>query len=175
MMLGIMAGMLQKDSCPRRTENWNLLGDDVVLFYGPLYLDVTCSSCLPEEYMLLLFREMTSGMVSVFSTLLGSTADTCIGISLRGFLEKCLTSLVLHVLGWFYWLRCTSRYFPSGVAKPKMLCILAGMDQKDCYDMVHIVQTANCGVSAVAVHRWSSTSLSRCRGSLSWSRQFVRP
>ena len=49
----------------------------MVLFYGPLYLDVLCSNCLPEEYMLLLFREMTPGLVSVFSTLLGSTADTC--------------------------------------------------------------------------------------------------
>ena len=28
-----------------------------------------------------------------------------------------------------------------------MLCILAGMDQKDCYDMVHIVQTANTAES----------------------------
>ena len=35
--------------------------------------------------------------------------------------------------------------FPSGVAKPKMLCILAGMDQI-------MVQTAEAGVSAVAVH-----------------------
>ena len=26
--------------------------------------------------------------------------------------------------------------FPCGVAKPNMLCILAGMDQKDCFDMV---------------------------------------
>ena len=32
--------------------------------------------------------------------------------------------------------------FPSGVAKPRMLCILASMDQKDCYDMVPMVQTA---------------------------------
>ena len=33
--------------------------------------------------------------------------------------------------------------FPSGVAKPRMLCILAGMDQKDCFDMVPMVQTAD--------------------------------
>ena len=26
MMLGIMAGMLRKDSCPRRTENWIFFG-----------------------------------------------------------------------------------------------------------------------------------------------------
>ena len=57
----------------------------MVLFYGPLYLDVICSSCLPEEYMLLLFREMTSGMVSVFSTLLGSTADTCMASVYEAF------------------------------------------------------------------------------------------
>ena len=33
--------------------------------------------------------------------------------------------------------------FPSGVAKPRMLCILAGMDQKDCFDVVLMVQTAD--------------------------------
>ena len=32
---------------------------------------------LSEEYRVAYFWEMTPGMVSVFSTLLGSTADTC--------------------------------------------------------------------------------------------------
>ena len=50
MMLRIMAGMLQNDSCPRRTGKLDFLGDDVVFFYGPSYLEVTCSSCLLEEY-----------------------------------------------------------------------------------------------------------------------------
>ena len=45
-------------------------------FYGPLYLAVTCRSCLPEEYRVASFPgEMT--MVSILSTLLGLTADTC--------------------------------------------------------------------------------------------------
>ena len=48
-----------------------------LFFSGPLYLAVTCSSCLPEEYRFAYFREMTSGMFPVFSALLGSTADTC--------------------------------------------------------------------------------------------------
>ena len=48
-----------------------------LFFSGPLYLAVTCSSCLPEEYRFASFREMTSGMFPVFSALLGSTADTC--------------------------------------------------------------------------------------------------
>ena len=34
--------------------------------------------------------------------------------------------------------------------------------------------TENCGRSAVAVHRWPSTSLSCCRGSSPWSRLFSR-
>ena len=77
MMLRIMASMHQKDSCPRRTGKLDYLGDDVVFFYGPLYLEVTCSSFCLRSTGLLLFREKTPGMVSVFSTLLGSTADTC--------------------------------------------------------------------------------------------------
>ena len=50
MMLRIMAGLHQENSCPRRTGNFGLFGDDVLFIYGPLYLEVTCSSCLPEEY-----------------------------------------------------------------------------------------------------------------------------
>ena len=112
MMLRIMAGMHQKDSCPRRTGKLDYFGDDVVFFYGPLYLEVTCSSCLPEEYRVALFREMTPGMVSVFSSL-GSTADTC-------------SASVYEV----FWKNFTR--------------FLLGMTAE------------NCGVSAVAVHRWSS-------------------
>ena len=33
--------------------------------------------------------------------------------------------------------------FPSGVVRPRMLCILAGMDQKDCFDVVPMVLTAD--------------------------------
>ena len=47
------------------------------LFRCPSYSVVTCLSYLPEEYRLLPFGEMTLGMVSVFSALLGSTMDTC--------------------------------------------------------------------------------------------------
>ena len=63
MMLRIMAGMLQNDSCPKRTGKLDYVGDDVVYFYVPLYLEV--------------------GMVSVFSTLLGSTADACLASDSR--------------------------------------------------------------------------------------------
>ena len=79
-MLGILAGMDQNDSCsgmyklvflvlhlalccPRRTGKSDYLGDDVVFFYGPLYLEVTCSSFCLRSTGLLLFREMTPGMV----------------------------------------------------------------------------------------------------------------
>ena len=61
--------------------------------------------------------------------------------------------------------------FPSGVAKPRMLCILAGMDQKDCYD----VQTADTVESPHFNPFKSSTPFSWRRGSFSWSRLFVEP
>ena len=81
---------------------------------------------------MLLFREMTPGMVSVFSTLLGSTADTCSASVYEAFWKN-FTRFLLDMTA------------------------------------------ENCGVSAVAVHPGRRQSLSRCRGSLSWSRQFVRP
>ena len=62
--------------CLRRTGKLDF-GRWRLFFSGPLYLAVTCSSCLPEEYRFASFREMTSGMFPVFSALLGSTADTC--------------------------------------------------------------------------------------------------
>ena len=77
MMLRIMAGKHQKDSFPRRTGKLDYFGDDVVFFYGPLFLEVICSCFCRRSTGLLLFREMTPGMIPVFSTLLGSTADTC--------------------------------------------------------------------------------------------------
>ena len=61
----------------------------MVFFFGPLYLEVTCSSCLPEKYRIAYFREMmTSGMFPVFSTLLGSTADTCSASVYEAFSEE---------------------------------------------------------------------------------------
>ena len=47
------------------------------LFHRPLYLVVTCLSYLPVEYRFFPFREVTPGIVSVFSAELGSTLDTC--------------------------------------------------------------------------------------------------
>ena len=67
-------------------ENW-ILGDGAY-FSGPLYLAVTCSSCLPEEYRFAYFREMTSGMFPVFSALLGSTEDTCSASVYEAFLGR---------------------------------------------------------------------------------------
>ena len=59
---------------PEAFRKLAFLGDDVVFFYGPLYLEVTCSSCLPEEFMLLLFRETTprNGFRSQHSSLFNS-------------------------------------------------------------------------------------------------------
>ena len=64
--------------------------------------------------------------------------------------------------------------FPSGVAKPRMLGILAGMDQKDSCDMVPMFKLLKLWSLRSCSPSRSSTSLSWRRGSLSWSRLFVR-
>ena len=51
--------------------------DLAFLFLRPLVSGSHLFERLPEKYRVAYFREMTPGMVSVFSTLLGSTADTC--------------------------------------------------------------------------------------------------
>ena len=61
---------------------------DGAYFSGPLYLEVTCSSCLPEEYRVADFPGDHPGMVAVFNTLLGSTADTCSTSVYEAFLEE---------------------------------------------------------------------------------------
>ena len=62
---------------PEAYRKIGLCGIWRLFFFGPLYLEVTCLSCLPEKYRIAHFREMSSGMFPVFSTFLGSTADTC--------------------------------------------------------------------------------------------------
>ena len=104
-MLGILAGTDLKYSCsgmckagfsgvyaPRAVllEVYRKIGFWEMTWYsssGPLYLEVTCSSFCLRSTGLLLFQEMTPGMVSVFSTLLGSTADTCSASVHEAFLE----------------------------------------------------------------------------------------
>ena len=49
-----------------------------------------------------------------YSAALGSTMDTCIASVYEAFgsiSHVARRSLQWHVQGWFYWLRCTSRYF----------------------------------------------------------------
>ena len=43
---------------------------------------------LPEKYRVAYFWEVTPGMVSVFCTLLGSTANTCSASVYEAFLEE---------------------------------------------------------------------------------------
>ena len=83
----IMAGMLQKDSCPRRTGIW-IIWEMACIFLRPLVSESHLFELLPEEYGVAYFRDMTPGMVSVFSTLLGSTADTCSASVYEPFLEE---------------------------------------------------------------------------------------
>ena len=57
-------------------ENW-IIWVMACIFLRPLVSGSHLFELLPEEYRVASFREMTPGMVSVFSTLLGATADTC--------------------------------------------------------------------------------------------------
>ena len=79
----------------------------------------------------------------------------------------------------------TSRCVPCCRSQALMPCIMAGMDQMFLDMVVHTPVVCNdiCLWSRLLILRSlrscspsrSSTSLSRRRGSLSWSRQFVRP
>ena len=112
MMLRITAGMHRKDSCLRRTGNWIIW--EITWYFSTvpcIWKSLVRAVCL-RSTGLLLFREMTPGMVSVFSTLLGSTADTC-SASVYEALWKNFTRFLLDLTA------------------------------------------ENCGVSVVAVHRWS--------------------
>ena len=113
MMLRIMAGTHQMDSCPRRSGNWIFWEMTWYSSTVPcIWKSLVRAVCL-RNTGLLLFREMTPGMVSVFSTLLGSTADTC--------------SASVYEASW----KNFTRFLLDMTAE-------------------------NCGVSAVAVHRWLS-------------------
>ena len=105
-MLGILAGTDLKDSCsgmykagfsgvsapravlPEAYRNLGLFGRWRVFFLRPLVSGSHLFELLPEEYRVAYFREMTPGMVSVFSTLLGSTADTCSASVYEAFFEE---------------------------------------------------------------------------------------
>ena len=113
MMLRIMVGMLQKDSCPRRTGTLDYFRDDVVFFYGPLYLEITCSRCLPEEYRVASFPGDDSR---------------------NGF-------RIQH-----------SSWFNSGYTLASVYEAFWNNFTRSLLDMI----AENCGVSAVAVHCWSS-------------------
>ena len=54
--------------------------------------------------------------------------------------------------------------FSSLVGRSMMLGIMAVVDQKDSCPNPFVQTGEHCGVSAVAVHRWSSTSCSYCGG-----------
>ena len=73
---------------PEAFRKIGLFGRWRLFFFGPLYLEVTCSSFCLRSTGSLIFREMTPGMVSVFNTLLGSTADTCSASVYEAFLEE---------------------------------------------------------------------------------------
>ena len=74
--------------CPRRTGKLNYLGM-ACFFLRPLVFGCHLFERFPEEYRVAYFREMTPG-IFVFSTLLGSTADTCLASVFEAF-EKNFT------------------------------------------------------------------------------------
>ena len=104
-MLGILAGTDLKYSCsgmckagfsgvsaPRAVlpEVYRKIGfwEMALIFLRPLVSGSHLSSCLPKEYRVADFPEDHPGMVSVFNTLLGSTADTCSASVYEAFLEE---------------------------------------------------------------------------------------
>ena len=137
-MLGMLAGMDQKDSCsglykvvfsgvsapravlPEAYRKIGLFGRWRVFFFGPLYLEVTCS-CFCLRSTICFFPGDDSRNGFRFSTLLGSTADTCSASVYDAFFEEFTLSFV-----------------KGGLSDPEV-----DPRPSDC----------NCGVSAVAVHR----------------------
>ena len=77
-----------------------------------------------------------------------------------------LEGFVRLVQGLFCWVLTMHFALCSLVCRLMMLDIMAVLDQKDTHVMVPLVRLQTVESPAVAVHRWSSTSLSRCRGSL---------
>ena len=65
--------------------------------------------------------------------------------------------------------------FSSLVRRPMMLGIMAAVDQKDSCDMVPMFRLLKLWSLRSCSPSRSSTSLSRRRGRLSWSRPFVGP
>ena len=74
-------------------ENW-IIWEMACIFLRPLVSGSHLFELLPEEYRVASFREMTRGMVSVFSTLLGSTADTCSASVYEAFFQEFTLSFV---------------------------------------------------------------------------------
>ena len=80
------------------------------------------------------------------------------------FCFRCAFSWQWHVQGWYACDNAPRAVFTSLVGRPMMLGIMAGMNQKDSCPRPFVQTAENCGVSAVAVHRWSLTSCSCCGG-----------
>ena len=74
------------------------------IFLRPLVSGSHLFELLPEEYWVAYFREMTPGMGPVFSTLLGSTADTCSA----------------SVYEAFFWKNFTLSYVKGGLSDPEV-------------------------------------------------------
>ena len=78
----------QDRQLPEAYRKIGLLGEYVVFFNGPLYLEVTCSSYLPEEYRVASFPgdDSRNGFRIQHSSWFNS--GYLFGISLRGLLEE---------------------------------------------------------------------------------------
>ena len=74
-------------------ENWIFFGMACFLL-RPLVSGCHLFERLPEEYRVAYFREDDSRNVSVFSTLLGSTADTCLASVFEAFWKNFTLSYV---------------------------------------------------------------------------------
>ena len=171
MVLGIMAGMVQKDICN-----------------GMCKAGFTGYAAPCAVFVFLVLRAMVLGIMAGMVQ-----KDICSGMCKAGFTGYAALRTVFFVVvrprcsaSWPVWNRLTVTQW-AGFLDNAPRAVFLGLQAHDARNHGRYEpegqsrsgafgQTAeNCGVSAVAVYRWSSISLSRCRGSLSWSRQFVRP
>ena len=123
-----------------------------------------------------IFREMTSGIVSVLNTPRFDSVHI-FGVSLRSLLEEFPsyfyamlgstvdTRLCVRLRRLVFWFRCTLRCFPPLSSGPRCLSSRTVWTRRNVM----------CGFSAVAVPHRSTPSLSFCRGSSPWSSLFSRP
>ena len=116
----------------RSTRKLECLEDDFIFFYSPCYLAVQCSELLVRSKGTRFLSEMTSGLISVFSCAWFDSVYMFMSVFWRfGKITRFIREGGLGSCSTVEW-----HVFPLVVARPKMLDILVGMDQKDSCALV---------------------------------------